>query len=111
MGRPLAFLYRVTLGPRDEGYPIRQQQCLPVEGDGGYTCMCRFIEDADGLMRAIGSEKPLRGKRLDAVLQWKRVPTAAGCYCEAASRDHKWGIVLETIHYALVQRELAGDAD
>ena len=111
MGRPLAFLYRVKLGPRDEGYPIRQQQCLPVEGDEGYTCMCRFIEDADGLMRAIGSEKPLRGERLDAVLQWKRVPTAAGCYCEAASRDHKWGIVLETIHYALVQRELAGDAD
>ena len=111
MGHPLAFLYRVKLGPREQGYPIRQQQCLPVEGDEGYTHMCRFIEDADGLMRAIGVEKPLNGERLDAVLQWKREPSAAGCYCEGASRDHKWGIVLETIHYALVQRELAGDAD
>lgn len=111
MGHPLALLYRVKLGQREEGYPIRGQQCLPVEGDEGYTYMCRFIEDADGLMRAIGEEKPLSGERLDAVLQWKRAPSAAGCYCESASRDHKWGIVLETIHYALVQRELAEDAD
>jgi hypothetical protein len=26
----------------------------------------------------------------------------AGCYCDAASRQHKWGLVLETIHYALL---------
>ena len=25
----------------------------------------------------------------------------AGCYCEPASRKHKWGLVLETIHFAL----------
>jgi hypothetical protein len=111
MGRPLAFLYRVKLGPRDEGYPIREQQCLPVEGDDGYTRMCRYIEDADALMRAIAADQPLNGERLDAVLEWKREPSAAGCYCEAASRHHKWGIVLETIHYALVQRKLAEDAD
>jgi hypothetical protein len=29
----------------------------------------------------------------------------AGCYCEPNSRKHKWGLVLETIHYALVQKE------
>jgi hypothetical protein len=111
MGRPLAFLYRVEMGPREEGYPIREQHCQPAEGDEGHTQMCRFIEDADALMRAISADKPLHGERLDAVLEWKREPSAAGCYCEAASRYHKWGIVLETIHYALVQRELAEDAD
>lgn len=109
MGRPLAFVYHVELGPREDGYPIRTQRCLP--GDDGHTFMCRYIEDADGLMRAIEGEKPLAGERLDAVLQWRRVASAAGCYCEAASRDHKWGLVLETIHYALVQRELAEDSD
>jgi hypothetical protein len=73
--------------------------------------MCRFIEDADTLMAAIEREKPLKGERLNAVLEWKRMPAGAGCYCEVSSRDHKWGIVLETIHYALVQKELAEDAE
>ena len=61
-------------------------------------------------MLAIDTEKPLNGERLNAVLAWKREPSLAGCYCEASSRDHKWRIVLETIHFALVQRELAKDA-
>jgi len=111
MGRPLTFLYRLKLGPRAEGYPIREQHCSPVAGDDGYTYMCRFVEDAGDLMGAIEREKPLKGERLNAVLGWERVPSGAGCYCEASSRDHKWGMVLETIHYALVQRELAEDAD
>ena len=62
-------------------------------------------------MAAIEKEKPLIGERLNAVLEWTREPSAAGCYCDAPSRDHKWGIVLETIHYALAQKELAEDAD
>jgi hypothetical protein len=111
MGRPLTFLYCVKLGPRAEEYPIREQECVPAAGDDGYTYMCRFIDGADALMAAIEREKPLKGKRLNAVIGWKRTPAGSGCYCEASSRDHKWGIVLETIHYALVQRELAEDAE
>ena len=111
MGRPLSFLYRVKLGPRADGYPIREQKCSPGAGDDGYTYMCRFLDDADALMGAIDKEKPLNGERLDAVLVWKRGLTGAGCYCEASSRDHKWRIVLETIHFALVQRELSEDAE
>jgi hypothetical protein len=111
MGRPLAFVYRVRLGPRNEGYPIREQRCSPAEDDDGYAHMCQFIADADALMGAIKRENPLKGEPLNAVLEWEREPSAAGCYCEAPSRDHKWGIVLETIHYALAQKELAEDAD
>ncbi len=111
MGRPLTFLYQVRLGPRAEGYPIREQQCSPAADDDGYAYMCRFIEDSDTLMTAIDREKPLKGERLNAVLEWNRTPNGAGCYCETASRDHKWGIVLETIHYALVQKELAEEAE
>ncbi len=29
------------------------------------------------------------------------------CYCEAESRAHKWGLVLETIHFALARLERA----
>jgi len=35
------------------------------------------------------------------VIRWTRPSSPAGCYCEAESRQHKWGLVLETIHYAL----------
>jgi hypothetical protein len=73
--------------------------------------MCQYIEDPDRLMNAIGSEKPLRGARLNAILSWRRKPSGAGCFCDAASRDHKWGLVLETIHYALAQEELNLESD
>ena len=111
MGRPLAFDYTVKLGPRGEGYPIREQHCAPAEGDTGHTYMCQYIESPDGLMSSIGGERPLNGERLDAVLSWRREAAGAGCFCEAVSRNHKWGLVLETIHYALVQKELARETE
>ena len=107
MGRPLTFLYGVKLGSRREGYPIREQSCAPAAGDTGHTQMCQYIEDPQRLMDAVEREKPLNGDRLDSVLAWSRTPCAAGCYCDASSREHKWGLVLETIHYALAQQELA----
>jgi hypothetical protein len=105
MGRPLTFLYNVKLGTSTEGYPIRMQQCVPAPGDEGHKLMCKFTEDKVALMGAIDSEKPLAGLKLEAILTWRRMPSAAGCYCESTSRDHKWGLVFETIHYALVQKE------
>ena len=110
MGRPLTFQYRVKLGPREEGYPIREQSCAPDAADTGHNFMCQYREDPDGLMGAIENEKPLHGERLNAVLSWRREANGAGCYCEGASRNHKWGLVLETIHYALVQKELEQEA-
>jgi hypothetical protein len=111
MGRPMTFHYTVTLGPPSEGYPIREQRCAPATGDTGHVSMCKYIEDASGLMNAIGTEMPLRGERLNAVLSWRRGLNAAGCFCEAASREHKWGLVLETIHYALAQKEIAQETE
>ena len=109
MGRPLAFDYDVDLGTRRDGYPIRGQSCTPAPGDTGHASMCQYITDAPGLMAAIGREKPLAGRPLAEVLAWQRSEAAAGCYCEAASRDHKWGLVLETIHYALYHPETHAD--
>jgi hypothetical protein len=105
MGRPMTFNYTVNLGPRAEGYPIREQHCAPAPGDSGHEAMCKYIEDSAALMGSIDAEKPLRGKRLNSVLAWRRGLSAAGCFCEPASREHKWGLVLETIHYALAQQE------
>ncbi len=107
MGRELTFFYGVKLGPRAEGYPIREQWCGPAPGDVGHTSMCKYLNDRDNLMAAIAAEKPLLGRPLEEALQWDRPVCSAGCYCEPASRQHKWGLVLETIHYALAQREEA----
>jgi hypothetical protein len=111
MGRLLTFNYNVKLGPRAEGYPILEQRCAPAAGDTGHTYMCKYIEDPDELMNAIEREKPLSRQRLNSVLSWPRAACAAGCYCEPSSIAHKWGLVLETIHYALVQKEMAQDAE
>lgn len=106
MGRPLTFQYNVKLGSRDEGYPIREQRCGPSAADTGHTHMCQYILEPQRLTASIAGEKPLQGQRLNAVLSWQREASPAGCYCDSSSRDHKWGLVFETIHYALVQQEL-----
>ena len=111
MGRPMTFHYTVKLGSRAEGYPIREQRCAPAEGDTGHEYMCKYIEDPAAMMSAIGTEKPLRGEHSSSVLSWQRGANAAGCFCETASREHKWGLVLETIHYALAQQESARDSE
>jgi hypothetical protein len=105
LGRPLAYDYLVVLGPREEGYRIREQHCGPAPGDTGHTYMCRYMNNAEHLMVAIDREKPLLGQPLDEVLTWQRPADMAGCYCEPASRKHKWGLVLETIRYALVEMD------
>ena len=105
MGLPLAFRYDVTLGPRDAGYPIREQHCAPLPDDTGHRAMCQYLKEGESLIASVEREKPLTGQPLNDVLAWQRPVCSAGCYCEPASRLHKWGLVLETIHYALAQQE------
>jgi hypothetical protein len=66
------------------------------------AAMCQHLRDPDGLLAAIAGERPL-----DDVLSWQAATSAAGCYCDPASRDHGWSLVLQTIHYALARRETA----
>ena len=104
-GRALHFEYRVTLGPREQGYQILEEDCSPAPGHDGYRFMCRYMTNPEHLMVAIDRDKPLLGRPLNDVLAWERPLIAPACYCEPSSRKHKWGIVLETIHYALARRE------
>jgi hypothetical protein len=67
--------------------------------------MCQYLVNAGSLMAAIEREKPLLGQPLDAVFSWRRESSPAGCYCDSTSREHKWGLVLETIHYALHRQQ------
>jgi hypothetical protein len=104
-GHPLAFEYLVTLSPPEDGYRIREVECRPVPGDEGHTFMCAYLNDADSLMNEIGREKPLLGQSLDEVLNWSRPAAPSGCYCTASSREHKWGLALEAIHFTLAHSE------
>ncbi|HWA25344.1 MAG TPA: hypothetical protein VG734_06775 [Lacunisphaera sp.] len=105
MGRPLAFEYRVSLSRPEDGYRILAVDCSPAAGDEGYQYTCAYLSDADGLMRAIGREKPLLGQPLEDVLSWSRTNAPSGCHCTADSRAHKWGLALEAIHFALTQSQ------
>jgi hypothetical protein len=101
MGRPLAFDYSIRLAPPEEGYRITDLRCAPAPGDEGHRSMCSYLEDPEGIMRDITAGPPLLGHPLDAVLRWARGRGVAGCYCASPSREHKWGLALETLHYAL----------
>jgi hypothetical protein len=104
MGRRLAFDYRVELGPRDAGYPIRSQSCTPADGEDGYESMCAYLREGPALIEQIAREAPLLGRPLDEALSWRRPAIGPGCYCETDARLHKWGLVLETIHFALTNQ-------
>jgi hypothetical protein len=105
MGHPLRFEYHVRLGPRRDGYPIAGQRCVAAADDTGHTKMCNYQGMGEALMELIEADAPLAGQPLNAVIGWIRPTSVAGCYCDDASRAHKWGLVLETLHYALAQAQ------
>ena len=46
---------------------------------------------------------PLLGRPLDEALDWGPRSSPSACLCTQASRNHKWRIVLQTIHYGLTR--------
>ena len=111
LGRALEFDYRVKLGTADDHYKIIETSCVPSPGDTGHMQQCEYLNDDAALMRSIATEKPLLGRPLNEVLAWERVSNPSGCYCDLERRHHKWGLVFEVIHFALVQREKAASME
>jgi hypothetical protein len=105
LGTPLEFDYHVKLGPPEEGYRIVEAVCAPAPGDIGHTKQCEYLANAEPFMRTIAADKPLLGRPLKEVFAWERPSNPSGCYCDATRRAHKWGLVFEVTHYALVERE------
>ena len=105
LGRPLAFDYHVKLGSPEDGYRILETACAPAPGDTGHKYQCEYQNNVAALMHSLTNEQPLLGKPLNDVLAWERPYDPSGCYCNLARREHKWGLVFEVIHYALVQHE------
>ncbi len=105
MGRPLEFDYFIKLGSPENLYEIVSMCCNPAKDSDGYKFMCEYITDPEAIMNSIENEKPLIGRPLDDILNWKYRFSPEGCFCKPESREHKWGLVLEVLHYALVKYE------
>jgi hypothetical protein len=66
--------------------------------------MCAYIDDDAALMAPLDEYHPLVGRPLREALDWSPPVSPAGCLCSRPSQDHKWRIVLQTIHFALENR-------
>jgi len=104
-GRALEFDYVVRLAPPAENFKLLKMDCAPAPSDTGHRFQCAYLLDAESFLREITEERPLLGRPLNDVLSWQRAYNPSGCYCDVARREHKWGLVFEVIHYALVRRE------
>ncbi len=111
LGRPLEFEYSIKLNPASEGYKIKDLNCRPAEGDEGYLFMCDYISDGGPLLKIIEDEKPLAGRPLNDVVNWERPFNPEGCLCKRESREHKWGLILEVLHYALANNVYKNSTD
>lgn len=104
LGRPLQFIFSITLGPERNGYPILSVDCSPSTGDEGHRFMCEYLRKGDTFIRAIRDEQPLVGQPLDTIVEWERPYSPSGCFCERTGRLHKWGLAFEVLHFALANR-------
>jgi hypothetical protein len=104
MGLPLTFQYSVDLEPEPEGgFRIQNCRCEPAANDRNHRSTCLYLSDPDALQAGMAAKPPLEGQLIDDALHWSPDVSPAGCLCLQSSRDHKWRIVLQTIHYALCQ--------
>ena len=103
MGQPLSYNYEIKLAPPTERYRVLEARCAPTAGDMGHTLMCAYLTDAEAFTRGMTDEQPLLGQPLNDVFAWQRAYSPSGCYCDATGRAHKWGLVYEVLHFALVQ--------
>ena len=106
MGVPLAFDYEVRLKREAAGrHRILSSSCEPAEEHTGYQSMCAYLDKPDRFMTQLQAHQPLVGQILSSSLTWQSPSSPAGCLCTRASQDHKWRIVLQTLHFALEEDE------
>ncbi len=104
LGLPLRFEYRVDLSREESGgWRLEEFACEPHPEDTGHRGMCSYLADAEGILEKTRQAPLLPGRSLGEVLEWTPPSSPAGCLCSQSSRDHKWRIVLQTLHYSLLK--------
>lgn len=98
---PFELVYRVELAAAADGYRVIAMSCAPAPGDEGHQQMCSYRESAERILATLATEQNLVGQPLADVLAWSPSVSPAGCVCAAASRNHKWLAILQTLHFTL----------
>ena len=105
LGLPLAFDYSVELGSKTEnGRRILELNCEPAENNPHYRSMCGYLANPDRMIATL-VEKSLLGLQLDQAIEELGEGSPSGCLCLQANREHKWLMVLQTIHYWITPKE------
>jgi hypothetical protein len=105
MGKEFTILFEVELDRNITGLSVAAARCLPAAEGNGYRATCAALERPATFLSEIEKEQPFVGRCLDDVLEWEPDTTPSGCLCDRSDRDHKWRIVLQTLHFALRERE------
>lgn len=103
MGEELRFIYDITLSSATNGYRILKKICRPQAGNRSYQAMCAYIKQGSAFLETIADHDALLGRPLAKALEWDPEVMPAGCQCTEAFQDHKWKVVLQTLHYRLHQ--------
>ena len=102
MGIPFAFDLTVVLRAESAGtHLIEACTALPAAGDRGHRAMCGYLDGADSFLATISTFKLPVGRTLDEMVEWAPNTSPAGCVCTPTNMNHKWQIVLQTLHFAL----------
>ena len=105
MGAALKYDYRVRLSPPERGLTILEMSCTPAPGDEGCCKQCQFLDEGNRFLKTSEDEKPLLGQPLGDALHWSPPESPAACLCDIESRNHKWKLVLQTLHFGLAHRD------
>lgn len=105
MGTPLTYDFSVWLGYAADGYRVVKTMCSPAVEDSGVESTCSFIEGPERHLAEVAGQPPIIGRHLDDAVQWAPDILPSGCLCRETDRNHKWKLVLQTLHYRLAHHE------
>ena len=104
LNRPFTLDYEVELdGVEPSHARIISCRVKRVSGDSGLRWTCAFREGPEAFISSMEEPPALVGETLGVALAWEPDESPAACLCTAANRNHKWKIVLQTLHHALNQ--------
>jgi hypothetical protein len=103
-GLPFEIVYEIVLNSAAQGYRVQSLTCNPPQEDQRYRSMCAFQREQDFEIK-MRETPPVKDWYFKEVLQWTPLTHPAGCLCDQMNREHKWLMVLQTLHFALFQEK------
>jgi hypothetical protein len=110
-GRIVYFNLNVKLAPTPEGWRIDDARIGLDREEPNLSRLCAWQSERGAFLERLAQPAHFCGMGLEETIQSLREVNPAGCVCTRAMADHKWRIVLSTIHYVLAQQLAPGDSE